>query len=254
MPKSCSAYNCTNRYSSKNPEITFHRFPFSKPSVLKQWLDNIGRGDFRPRKHMVICSLHFTPECFSGVGNRKNLLWNAVPTVFTIPTHDAKQRRSRKKLRTFEPTLSKCHGCAPQWTLSVGDRNQSEDVQKESLQTSVEHHESLERVYNHHTTPKDFWLSDHSYALSDPCSAKAHLFDALERNKWLRKRLKTKFREIKRLKRRLQAAQRQLMTLRCWRDFSLMWRQRRLCFSVIKDKFKKPTTLESLNRAPQHAV
>ncbi|XP_036388723.1 THAP domain-containing protein 3 [Megalops cyprinoides] len=90
MPKSCSAYNCTNRYSSKNPDLTFHRFPFSKPSVLKQWLDNIGREDFQPKRHMVICSHHFTSDCFSGLGNRKNLLWNAVPTVFTFPPSNTK--------------------------------------------------------------------------------------------------------------------------------------------------------------------
>uniref|UniRef100_A0A674BQH8 THAP domain-containing protein 3-like n=1 Tax=Salmo trutta TaxID=8032 RepID=A0A674BQH8_SALTR len=71
MPKSCSAYNCTNRYS-KHTDITFHRFPFSKPTVFRQWLDNICRDDFYPKKHMVIC-------------NRKNLLWNAVPTLFTFP-------------------------------------------------------------------------------------------------------------------------------------------------------------------------
>uniref|UniRef100_A0A3B3S7R4 THAP domain containing 3 n=1 Tax=Paramormyrops kingsleyae TaxID=1676925 RepID=A0A3B3S7R4_9TELE len=64
--------------------LTFHRFPLSKPSVLKEWLDNIGRGDFQPKKHTVICSHHFTPDCFSGLGNRRNLLWNAVPTLFSF--------------------------------------------------------------------------------------------------------------------------------------------------------------------------
>ncbi|XP_076874552.1 THAP domain-containing protein 3 [Brachyhypopomus gauderio] len=240
MPKSCSAYNCTNRYSNTNPDITFHRFPLSKPSILKQWLDNIGRDGFHPRKHMVICSLHFTPDCFSGVGNRTNLLWNAVPTLFTIPTHDTKQRRSRKRQKKFHPALSELHGFAPQWMISVRDHNQSENMQALSLPTSVEHHADLHGFYLHHTTPKDFDVSDHTYALTDPCSAKAHLLDALEMNRWLRKRLKNKFQEIKVIKRRLQAAQRQLMTLRCWRDFSLMWRQRHLRFSVIKDKFKRP--------------
>uniref|UniRef100_A0A8C7KFW5 THAP-type domain-containing protein n=1 Tax=Oncorhynchus kisutch TaxID=8019 RepID=A0A8C7KFW5_ONCKI len=70
MPKSCSAYNCTNRYS-KHTDITFHRFPFSKPTVFRQWLDNICRDDYYPKKHMVICSLHFTTDCFSGLGTAK---------------------------------------------------------------------------------------------------------------------------------------------------------------------------------------
>uniref|UniRef100_A0A3B3S7L7 THAP domain containing 3 n=1 Tax=Paramormyrops kingsleyae TaxID=1676925 RepID=A0A3B3S7L7_9TELE len=79
------AYNCRSRYNRRNPNLTFH-FPLSKPSVLKEWLDNIGRGDFQPKKHTVICSHHFTPDCFSGLGNRRNLLWNAVPTLFSEAT------------------------------------------------------------------------------------------------------------------------------------------------------------------------
>ncbi|TRY56601.1 hypothetical protein DNTS_003514 [Danionella cerebrum] len=99
MPKSCSAFNCKNRYSNKHPEITFHRFPFSKPSILNEWLKNIGRDDFQPRKHMVICSLHFTSDCFSGLGNRKNLLWNAVPTVFTALPQDLEKNISKKRVK-----------------------------------------------------------------------------------------------------------------------------------------------------------
>lgn len=45
---------------------------------------NIGRGDFEPKQHTVICSEHFRPECFSAFGNRKNLKHNAVPTVFAF--------------------------------------------------------------------------------------------------------------------------------------------------------------------------
>lgn len=45
---------------------------------------NIGRGNFEPKQHTVICSEHFRPECFSAFGNRKNLKHNAVPTVFAF--------------------------------------------------------------------------------------------------------------------------------------------------------------------------
>lgn len=45
---------------------------------------NIGRGNFQPKQHTVICSEHFRPECFSAFGNRKNLKHNAVPTVFAF--------------------------------------------------------------------------------------------------------------------------------------------------------------------------
>uniref|UniRef100_A0A2K6GXC0 THAP domain containing 3 n=1 Tax=Propithecus coquereli TaxID=379532 RepID=A0A2K6GXC0_PROCO len=84
MPKSCAARQCCNRYSSRRKQLTFHRFPFSRPELLKEWVLNIGRGNFKPKQHTVICSEHFKPECFSAFGNRKNLKHNAVPTVFAF--------------------------------------------------------------------------------------------------------------------------------------------------------------------------
>lgn len=60
------------------------RFPFSRPELLKEWVLNIGRANFKPKQHTVICSEHFRPECFSAFGNRKNLKHNAVPTVFAF--------------------------------------------------------------------------------------------------------------------------------------------------------------------------
>ncbi|MBN3307705.1 THAP3 protein, partial [Amia calva] len=113
MPKSCSAYNCTNRYSSKNPDLTFHRFPLSKPTVLKEWLHNIARDDFQPNRHMVLCSQHFTPDCFNSYGNRKNLLWNAVPTVFSFPPLSSKARLACGPFlvipRSVAPRSGECH-------------------------------------------------------------------------------------------------------------------------------------------------
>ncbi|XP_074162482.1 THAP domain-containing protein 3 isoform X2 [Sminthopsis crassicaudata] len=84
MPKSCAARQCCNRYSSRRKQLTFHRFPFSRPELLKEWVLNIGRGNFKPKQHTVICSEHFRPDCFSAFGNRKNLKQNAVPTVFAF--------------------------------------------------------------------------------------------------------------------------------------------------------------------------
>ncbi|XP_051734948.1 THAP domain-containing protein 3 [Ctenopharyngodon idella] len=220
MPKSCSAYNCTNRYNNKNPEITFHRFPFSKPSVLKQWLDNIGRDDFQPRKHMVICSLHFTPDCFSGLGNRKNLLWNAVPTLFAAPHQDAKQNNSRKRLkRALKSAADKCDGIAPDRTPPF-----TEDTQTEEMHEDAQDFHSNVEDYCQNT--KDLAAADHTYALSDPCMAKARLFNVLDANRWLQRRLQTKCRVIKRMKIKLQDAQRKLLTLRRQLSYRYTHRQR----------------------------
>uniref|UniRef100_A0A2K6QTH6 THAP domain containing 3 n=1 Tax=Rhinopithecus roxellana TaxID=61622 RepID=A0A2K6QTH6_RHIRO len=93
MPKSCAARQCCNRYSSRRKQLTFHRFPFSRPELLKEWVLNIGRANFQPKQHTVICSEHFRPECFSAFGNRKNLKHNAVPTVFAFqdPTQQVRE-------------------------------------------------------------------------------------------------------------------------------------------------------------------
>ncbi|XP_065141591.1 THAP domain-containing protein 3 [Paramisgurnus dabryanus] len=203
MPKSCSAFKCTKRYNKTNPEITFHRFPFSKPSVLKQWLDNIGRDDFHPRKHMVICSLHFTPDCFSGFGNRRNLLWNAVPTIFTIPPEDAKQTVSKKIIKR---PADKLDGIARE-----SKDSSAEDAQRLEKDTRLVSYINLEAGCQ---TTMDLAATDHTYAILDPCTTKAHLFEVLDANIWLQKRLQTKCRVIKRMRLKLQGTQRQLLTLR----------------------------------------
>ncbi|KAJ8371366.1 hypothetical protein SKAU_G00113940 [Synaphobranchus kaupii] len=167
MPKSCSAYNCTNRYSSKNPDLTFHRFPLSKPSVLKEWLDNIGREDFQPKRHMVICSHHFTLESFSGLGNRKNLLWNAVPTLFTFPASSSKRRKSRKKLKK-DVTL----GFRKWEEMLLAETDSQQETGQEEVAAPVlvkNQHIASEQLSS---LSQDLGSSDHSYALCDPCETK----------------------------------------------------------------------------------
>ncbi|EAW71564.1 THAP domain containing, apoptosis associated protein 3, isoform CRA_c [Homo sapiens] len=103
MPKSCAARQCCNRYSSRRKQLTFHRFPFSRPELLKEWVLNIGRGNFKPKQHTVICSEHFRPECFSAFGNRKNLKHNAVPTVFAFQDPTQNLHEGRGCLPCFRP-------------------------------------------------------------------------------------------------------------------------------------------------------
>ncbi|XP_030625924.1 THAP domain-containing protein 3 [Chanos chanos] len=216
MPKSCSAYSCTNRYRSDNPKITFHRFPLSKPSVLKQWLENLGREDFQPKKHMVICSLHFTPDCFSGLGNRKNLLWNAVPTLFTKPQKNSKvyshRRKSKKKPLVTEENIERRDGCAKEGSVAL------DEVAPDEVFEGLTQPTGIREPVIHQADPRveDFRSLDHNYALLDPNTTKVRLFDALEANQWLLKRLKAKCQVIKRIKLKLQVAQKELRSLHIW--------------------------------------
>ncbi|XP_038191191.1 THAP domain-containing protein 3 isoform X2 [Arvicola amphibius] len=165
MPKSCAARQCCNRYSSRRKQLTFHRFPFSRPELLKEWVLNIGRGNFRPKQHTVICSEHFRPECFSAFGNRKNLKHNAVPTVFAFQN--------------------------PAQVLP----ERTEAMEASGLRAGPIEIEQ-------HFTGR---LSDHSYALLDLDTLKKKLFLTLKENKRLRKRLRAQRLLLRRTCSRLRA-------------------------------------------------
>lgn len=75
----------------------------------------MGRADFKPKQHTVICSEHFRPECFSAFGNRKNLKHNAVPTVFAFqnPTQVGcwPEAQPVGLCVCWEGTLQRSHSC-----------------------------------------------------------------------------------------------------------------------------------------------
>ncbi|XP_044852369.1 THAP domain-containing protein 3 isoform X3 [Mauremys mutica] len=211
MPKSCAALRCSNRYSSRcRQQLTFHRyrgpalhplrFPFSRPELLARWVGNIGRGDFQPSSHTVLCSQHFQPDCFSAFGNRTNLKPNAVPTLFAFP----------RTVRDFTRTED-------------GRRLDEETVLHQEPQPSRTE-EPIEEVSTTKATEVEGWLlqsrppvqrhhpvqtSDHNYAVSDCASLKQKLFQALEENEKLQKRLKVKSMALRRMFVRLQACKKE---------------------------------------------
>uniref|UniRef100_UPI00398E6E45 THAP domain-containing protein 3 isoform X2 n=1 Tax=Pristiophorus japonicus TaxID=55135 RepID=UPI00398E6E45 len=198
MPKSCTAYNCTNRYSSTNKELTFHRFPFSKPDLLTEWMKNVGRAEFKPNQHTVICSEHFKPECFNTWGNRKNLKHNAVPTVFPYPDI-MKRHRARKKLKKTSSVMKtevieELAETVPVATPGGGEENPLQAAPKEGKATEG--------------------CADHTYAATNMGMMKRRLFAALEKNEKLRKRLKVKQEEMRRMVKKWQAVKDELEDLR----------------------------------------
>ncbi len=65
MP-SCSALNCSVGYhSAKLPAgVTLLRFPLKNEELLKLWLKNLSRANFRPTEYSRLCSLHFSEDDF----------------------------------------------------------------------------------------------------------------------------------------------------------------------------------------------
>ncbi|XP_012329067.1 THAP domain-containing protein 3 isoform X2 [Aotus nancymaae] len=218
MPKSCAARQCCNRYSSRRKQLTFHRFPFSRPELLKEWVLNIGRGNFKPKQHTVICSEHFRPECFSAFGNRKNLKHNAVPTVFAF--QDPTQVRENT-----DPASERGNASSSQKEKILPEEGAGEDGPGRNMNTALE---ELQLPPNAAGPVKQVlpqrpqavgWLagpaglrrppykqpSDHSYALLDLESLKKKLFLTLKENEKLRKRLQAQRLVMQRMSTRLRA-------------------------------------------------
>ncbi|XP_044919597.1 THAP domain-containing protein 3 isoform X1 [Mustela putorius furo] len=211
MPKSCAARQCCNRYSSRRKQLTFHRFPFSRPELLKEWVLNIGRGNFKPKQHTVICSEHFRPECFSAFGNRKNLKQNAVPTVFafqdaaqlvresTDPAGGAAYADGRKEEVIPEVGRAEC-GLGRRTDSAIEAPPPNAGGPTEQVLPPRPQGTPVPRQPAGPAQP-----SDHSYALLDLDALKNKLFVTLRENEKLRKRLRAQRLAIQRLSGRLRA-------------------------------------------------
>uniref|UniRef100_A0A9L0RRP2 THAP domain containing 3 n=1 Tax=Equus caballus TaxID=9796 RepID=A0A9L0RRP2_HORSE len=194
-------------------------FPFSRPELLKEWVLNIGRGNFKPKQHTVICSEHFRPECFSAFGNRKNLKHNAVPTEFAF------QEPAQLVKESTAPD-SQCGNADSEEVVSrvgAGERGpgRKADTALEALQLPPSARRPGEQVLPHRpeatkapsqpASPTGLRRalpaqpSDHSYALLDLNALKKKLFLTLKENEKLRKRLKAQRLVMRRMSSRLRA-------------------------------------------------
>ncbi|XP_020830574.1 THAP domain-containing protein 3 isoform X1 [Phascolarctos cinereus] len=223
MPKSCAARQCCNRYSSRRKQLTFHRFPFSRPELLKEWVLNIGRGNFKPKQHTVICSEHFQPDCFSAFGNRKNLKQNAVPTVFAF-------RETAQLVRENTDPAGQRSDAQAQPGKVFSGAGAGEYTPGRKMEIPLDKHqlspdaEASEKEVSSYTTQEvssrllptsppgqrgslPFLASDHSYALLDLDALKKKLVLTLKENERLRRRLKMQRVAMRRMSSRLQALQ-----------------------------------------------
>ncbi|KAM9706224.1 THAP domain-containing protein 3 [Dama dama] len=221
MPKSCAARQCCNRYSNRRKQLTFHRFPFSRPELLKEWVLNIGRGDFEPKQHTVICSEHFRPECFSAFGNRKNLKHNAVPTVFAFQGSPQLVRENTDSTGRSGDATSGERKVLPETEPGECGLGRKVETTVEALQLPPEvggpgaqvlpHTPEASGVPGQPASPPELKRrfttqpSDHSYALLDLDALKKKLFLTLKENEKLRRRLKAQRLVMRRMCSRLRA-------------------------------------------------
>ncbi|XP_066529855.1 uncharacterized protein [Hoplias malabaricus] len=86
----CSVYSCNNHNGplERMLGLTFHRFPFDDPERLNQWIRNLQRGNWNPRPRSVVCSTHFTEDCFEHSEGSVCLKPHAVPTLLLCTSKD----------------------------------------------------------------------------------------------------------------------------------------------------------------------
>ena len=104
MPSSrCTVQGCSN-ISNHSAEISLHRSPASG-AVRDQWLRFVRthRANFAPRGIFVVCSEHFTENCFErGLrvdGSKRTIRSHAIPTVWKKGSEKLSSARSRRKVR-----------------------------------------------------------------------------------------------------------------------------------------------------------
>ncbi|KAH7939770.1 hypothetical protein HPB52_017263 [Rhipicephalus sanguineus] len=76
----CSVPTCDN-VDVEGCGIVFHRFPISRPVILKKWLIQLQREDWTPTIEDRICNDHFDLRWFSEKNGEKVLRWQATPTI-----------------------------------------------------------------------------------------------------------------------------------------------------------------------------
>ncbi|XP_012577515.1 PREDICTED: THAP domain-containing protein 3 [Condylura cristata] len=206
-----------------DPGLPVLRFPFSRPELLREWVLNIGRGDFEPKQHTVICSEHFRPECFSAFGNRKNLKLNAVPTEFafqgpgqlarenTAPAAEAGNANSEEGKVLLAVGAGDGRGCPGRKTDTALGALQPPPDAREPERQVLPHGPEAARAPGQPASPSGpkkpppTQPPDHSYALLDLDALKTKLFLTLKENEKLRKRLKAQRLAMQRLRGRLRA-------------------------------------------------
>ncbi|KAG9268129.1 uncharacterized protein LOC103035568 [Astyanax mexicanus] len=110
----CSVYSCNNYNGplERTLGLTFHRFPFHEPERLNQWIRNLHRVNWQPRPRSVVCSTHFTEDCFDHSGGSVQLKPHAVPTLLLCTSQGNEEDSSysfNERSGTFEDDSTTQH-------------------------------------------------------------------------------------------------------------------------------------------------
>ncbi|XP_062863244.1 uncharacterized protein LOC134325113 isoform X2 [Trichomycterus rosablanca] len=96
----CAVYSCNNYNGplERTLGLTFHRFPFDDPKRLNLWIRSVRRESWRPRPRSVVCSTHFTEDCFDHSEGSVRLKPHAIPTLLLCTSQDKEVEDSFQSL------------------------------------------------------------------------------------------------------------------------------------------------------------
>lgn len=131
-------------------------------SLLKLWLYQIKRGNWEPSKYSVICSEHFTEDCFvvKGLQNsRRTLKSDAYPTIFSMAIYSEPPKKktfpARKSADVLMNDDSKEEN-APENEDTKGENvSKEENSKEEKMSVDEETKEDNELENEEKNTPVD---------------------------------------------------------------------------------------------------
>ena len=117
MVKVCIVPGCKNKstdYPSESSVINFHPFPSEDEDLYQQWIDNIGLTS-PPSKSAVVCSAHFTKDCFVEI--KYSLNDDSIPYLVRLDEDDERMPCTSCTGSEFLDEKSTTRGCneASQW-------------------------------------------------------------------------------------------------------------------------------------------
>ena len=89
MVNKCAAHKCQKGYTSSTEKLSSFHFPLKNEELCKKWIRFVNKSDWVPRKHSVLCELHFK-DIYKNKGKRMSLNWSMkpVPTIHSAELID----------------------------------------------------------------------------------------------------------------------------------------------------------------------
>ncbi|XP_067136931.1 THAP domain-containing protein 1-like [Centruroides vittatus] len=208
MVRYCSAFGCNNMWKPDST-LSWHKFPKEK-EICRKWVNKMKRENFEPTEASVLCSDHFTKDCFYTRGQENSkirLRSGSIPTIFSFsdsiqPDNINKEHREIQYINKINVNERLEDSVNVKETLENSNVLINNESRYKNSENSIQKRNELQiqKICN-------LSLIEHDYAIKvSPCKMKRKLDAANERCDHYK-------RELKKCKARLAAAKDEIRTL-----------------------------------------